>query len=52
MILRKSLVSILPGIQLDQILKKPVDRDYFISAIKDSLGDVTGGESRQVKDKS
>ena len=48
----EELVSILPGIQLDQILKKPVDRDYFISAIKDILGDVTGGESRQVRDKS
>ena len=30
----EELVSILPGIQLDQILKKPVDRDYFISAHK------------------
>jgi two-component system, OmpR family, response regulator ChvI len=48
----EELVSILPGIQLDQILKKPVDRDYFISAINDILGDVTGGESRQVRDKS
>jgi len=36
----EELVSILPGIQLDQILKKPVDRDYFISVIKDCLGDV------------
>ena len=48
----EELVSILPGIQLEQILKKPVDRDFFISAIKHNLGDVTGGASRQVKDRS
>ncbi len=39
----EELVSILPGIQLDNFLKKPVDRDYFISAVKDNLGDVTEG---------
>ena len=48
----EELVSILPGIQLEQILKKPVDRDFFISAINDNLGDVIGGASRQVKDRS
>ena len=48
----EELVSILPGVQLGQILKKPVDRDFFISAIKNNLGDVTEGASRQVRDKS
>ncbi len=48
----EELVSILPGIQLDHILKKPVDRDYFISAVKSNLSDVTEGASRQVSDQS
>jgi len=48
----EELVSILPGVQLGQILKKPVDRDFFISAIKNNLGDLTGEASRQVRDKS
>jgi CheY-like chemotaxis protein len=47
----EELVSILPGVQLGQILKKPVDRDFFISAIKNNLGDLTGEASRQVRDK-
>jgi len=48
----EELVSILPGVQLGQILKKPVDRDFFISAIKNNLSDLTGEASRQVRDKS
>lgn len=48
----EELVSILPGVQLGQILKKPVDRDFFISAIKNNLGDLAGEASRQVRDKS
>jgi CheY-like chemotaxis protein len=48
----EELVSILPGVQLGQILRKPVDRDFFISAIKNNLGDITGEASRQVRDKS
>jgi hypothetical protein len=48
----EELVSILPGIQLEHILKKPVDRDCFISAINHNLAEVTGGASRQVKDRS
>jgi two-component system, OmpR family, response regulator ChvI len=48
----EELVSILPGIQIEQILKKPVDRDFFISAIIKNLADVTDGASRQVKDQS
>jgi two-component system response regulator ChvI len=30
----EELISILPGIQLRNILKKPVDRNYFISTVK------------------
>jgi two-component system response regulator ChvI len=48
----EELVSILPGVQLGQILRKPVDRDFFISAIKNNLGDITGEASRQVRDRS
>lgn len=39
----EELVSILPGVQLDKILKKPVDRDYFISTVKRLLSGVTEG---------
>lgn len=44
----EELVSILPGVQLDNILKKPVERDYFISTVKGILSDVK--EDRIVTD--
>lgn len=37
------LISILPGIQIENILKKPVERDFFISTVKGILGGVTEG---------
>jgi DNA-binding response OmpR family regulator len=37
------LISILPGIQIENILKKPVPRDYFITTVKRILG-VTEGD--------
>lgn len=37
------LISILPGIQVENILKKPVQRDYFITAVKGILGGVAEG---------
>ena len=48
----EELVSILPGIQIGQILKKPVDRDFFISAIIKNLAEETDGASRQVEEQS
>ena len=44
----EELVSILPGVQLDNILKKPVERDYFISTVKGILSNVK--EDRIVTD--
>jgi two-component system, OmpR family, response regulator ChvI len=37
------LISILPGIQIENILKKPVPRNYFITTVKGILG-VTEGD--------
>ena len=37
------LISILPGIQTENILRKPVQRDYFITAVKGILGGVAEG---------
>jgi two-component system, OmpR family, response regulator ChvI len=41
----EELLSILPGIQLRNILKKPVDKNYFISTVKELLfsGATEGG---------
>ena len=39
----EELVSILPGVQLQNILRKPVERDSLISAVKGLLGGVTEG---------
>jgi two-component system, OmpR family, response regulator ChvI len=39
----EELISILPEVQLENILKKPVDRNYFISTVKAILSDVTEG---------
>ena len=44
----EELISILPGVQLDNILKKPVERDYFIFTVKRILSDVK--EDRIVTD--
>ena len=38
------LISILPEVQLDNILKKPIDRNLFISTVKANLSDVTDGQ--------
>lgn len=35
------LISVLPGVQLDNILKKPVEGEYFISTVKKILSDTT-----------
>jgi len=39
----EELVSILPGIQIQNILKKPVDRNYLISTVKGLLGGMAEG---------
>lgn len=39
----EELISILPEVQLKNILKKPVDRNYFISTVKAIQSDVTEG---------
>jgi two-component system, OmpR family, response regulator ChvI len=44
----EELISILPEVQLANILKKPVDRDHFISTVKANLSDIT--ERRFVTD--
>jgi CheY-like chemotaxis protein/class 3 adenylate cyclase len=44
----EELISILPEVQLANILKKPIDRDHFISTVKANLSDIT--ERRFVTD--
>lgn len=39
----EELISILPGIQAENILKKPVERNYFISTVRTILQRVTEG---------
>jgi two-component system, OmpR family, response regulator ChvI len=38
----KELTSILPGVKYDDIIKKPVTREYFVSKINSVLNNSTG----------